>query len=778
MHLIIVESPAKAKTIEGYLGKGYRVEASYGHVRDLSKDNMGIDLANNFAPNYIVIEEKKKRLKELKKELKGISHVYLATDDDREGEAISWHLAQALQLKEPLRIVFQEVTKAAVLEAIKNPRSINEALVEAQQARRILDRIVGFEISPILWKKLKRGLSAGRVQSVAVRLIVEREREIKAFSPTPFFNLKANFETQKGDTFNATLSSRLKDEKEAHDFLTLASTSSFEIKSIEQKEIKQHPSPPFTTSTLQQEASRALGMGLVRTMRLAQQLYEAGHISYMRTDSLNLSQEARQGARKAIFTKYGEHYATERTYKTKTQGAQEAHEAIRPTRFEKSTVQAERDASRLYDLIWSRAMASQMASAVLDRTLLSIAMSKQPNHTFNAKGDVLRFDGFMALYQSSANQEDDAEKGNTQRLPKVAQGEKLELHTLEAKQGNTRPKARYTEATLVRELEERGIGRPSTYAPTIDTIQRREYVLKESRPGTAQEQITLLLKQGKISQQKKEILVGAEKSKLFPTQTGILVSDFLGEHFSKIVDYSFTAQIEDELDKIAKGDYRWQKMLQHFYDTFHPQVLRVQGAEEVTFNKGKMLGTDPKTGKEVHVLIGRYGPFVQLGTTEEGDTEEPKPKRASLRKGQFIENISLEEALDLLRLPKELGLFEELAVVANIGRYGPYVQHDGKFYSLEPTQDPMHISLGEAIEKIKEKRDLEKNRILKTFAEAEDVQVLKGRYGPYIRFKNKNVRIPKDKEPHTLSYKECVTLAAAAKDSPRRKKTAKASNRK
>ena len=760
-HLLIVESPAKAKTIEGYLGKDYQVQSSYGHVRDLAKEGMGVDIKQDFLPNYVLIPEKEKIIKALKKSSQRAVTVYLATDDDREGEAISWHLAETLELKKAQRIVFQEITKKAIQEALSRPRGLNMDLVESQQARRILDRIVGFEISPILWQKIKGGLSAGRVQSVAVRLIVERERQLKSFSSQNFFSVKAALEDQKGSAIQAKLPTRLSQEEDAKDFLSHCASASFSVAEVEKKLLKRNPPPPFMTSTLQQEASRLLGFAVGQTMRLAQRLYEAGKISYMRTDSLHLSDDALSAAAAAIKSQFGEKYYHLRHYKTRSKSAQEAHEAIRPTDFSASSVRDEKGTAKLYDLIWRRAMASQMSTAEIDRTLLHISVSNSKEQLL-ATGEVLRFDGFLRLYVESS--EGDSNEEDRQRLAKIAVGEALMLKEMVATESFTKPAPRYTEATLVRELEEKGIGRPSTYAPTIDTIQKRAYVVKESRPGQAREQIQWRLSDGELERKLLKINTGAEKNKLFPTDIGMLVNDFLQQHFSEVIDYSFTAEIEEKLDKIANGEGKWQQMLALFYKQFHPQVQKTRTVERKDIKKGRQLGKDPHTGKEVHVLLSKFGPYVQLGELEEGSE---KPPRASLRKNLLMENITLQQALDLLKLPRRLGTYENSEVIANEGRYGPYIQHEKKFYNLPKDEDPTRIELPAAITLIKEARLTEKKRVIKAFEEDSNVQVLNGRYGPYIKFGNKNVRIPKNQKPEALSYEDCKKLAERTNSSSR-----------
>ena len=756
-NLLIVESPAKAKTIKNYLGKDFSVESSYGHVRDLAKEEMGIDIKNNFAPKYIIIEGKKAVIRSLKKSAQTSQNIYLATDGDREGEAISWHLIEALGLKESTyRIVFQEITKKAIQDALAQPRSINQALVEAQQARRLLDRIVGFEISPVLWQKIKGGLSAGRVQSVAVRLIVEREREVNNFKRSSFFSTKAQF-SFKDQIFEAQLSEKLSSEEGAKNFLRACKGVSFYIDKVEHKPLQRRPSPPFTTSSLQQEASRLMGFAVAQTMRLAQQLYESGKISYMRTDSVTLSGEALASAAASIGHQFGQKYIKTRQYKTKIRNAQEAHEAIRPTDFSKHPKKSDSSAlERLYALIWKRALASQMADAQIARTILHIS-GKGLDKKFLATGEIIKFDGFLRLYNEAKE-----EQAEAQPLPKLEVGDELALIYMQAKQGFTKPPPRYTEATLVRILEEKGIGRPSTYAPTIETIQKRNYASKESREGVQQMLIAWELKANELKRQELPYYAGAEKKKLFPTDTGIIVNDFLMQYFPNILDYSFTAGIEEKLDHIALGDQAWVEMLRHFYEQFHPQIEKTQAIERKEVQKERLLGKDPETQQEVFVRIGRFGPYAQLGKAKE-EAAAPPP-RASLRKNQLMENISLTEALELFKLPRKLGQFENEEVVASEGRFGPYILHKKKFYSLKKEDlDPLTISLEESVRVIENARTFEKNRIIKTFVENAEVQVLNGRYGPYIKFGDKNVRIPKNKDPKTLSYEECEALAAKTK---------------
>ena len=757
-NLVIVESPAKAKTIEGYLGKDYEVTSSYGHVRDLPKGENAIDIENGFRPTYEVSPDKKDVIKQLKKLSKSAEMIYLASDDDREGEAISWHLKEALELQEAKtkRIVFREITKKAVTNAIENPRGIDLDLVNAQQARRILDRLVGFELSPILWKKIKTGLSAGRVQSVAVRLVVEREREIKEFQPVSSFKVVANFSLPKGKILQAELGKKFSQESDALTFLEKCASAEFSIGNLETKPGKKTPAPPFTTSTLQQEASRKLGYSVAYTMSLAQKLYEAGHITYMRTDSVNLSQEAVNGANKEISGAYGDEFIQNRAYKTKSQSAQEAHEAIRPTNFNKHKLGTNNAENRLYELIWKRAIASQMADAQLEKTTATIDISTA-DEKLVARGEVIKFEGFLKVYLESQDDDGEEDEDNKSMLPPLNIGQVLDLKDMLAKQGFTRHPPRYTEASLVKKLEEMGIGRPSTYAPTISTIQKREYVLKESREGTERAYTELLLAGGKIEPKGKTEITGAEKNKLFPTNIALIVNDFLVGHFPNVIDFSFTANVEQEFDDIANGKVAWENMISSFYGKFHSRVESTEQIARSEVPTSRELGEDPKSGKPVTVKMGRYGAYAQLGANEEESGE--KPQYASLRKDQFIEDISLEDALELFKLPRALGEFEDKPVQANTGRYGPYVRHDGKFASLKKEQDPYTISLEEAIELILEKREADANKYIKTFDEDDQCFVLNGRFGPYIKFGKKNVKIPKDKKPEELTYAECKELA-------------------
>ncbi len=773
-NLVIVESPAKAKTIEGYLGKDYVVKSSYGHVRDLPKGDKAIDIENGFKPTYEISSDKKDIIKELKKLTKDAETVYLASDDDREGEAISWHLQEALKLDQDRtkRIVFREITKNAILSAIQNPRGIDTDLVNAQQARRILDRLVGFEISPVLWKKVKFGLSAGRVQSVAVRLVVEREREIENFEAQSSFKIGARFLLAGGKILKAELPRKFSTKEEAETFLNSCVGATYEIGKLETKPAKKSPAPPFTTSTLQQEASRKLGYSVAYTMSLAQKLYESGKITYMRTDSVNLSQEAVNGATNEIQAAYGADFVQNRVFKTKSSSAQEAHEAIRPTNFNQHSIGGNGAEGRLYELIWKRAIASQMADAQLEKTTASIIISSNQD-TLQAKGEVIKFEGFLKVYMESTDDESEDEE-NQSMLPPLNIGQQLELENMLAKEGFTRHPPRYTEASLVKKLEEMGIGRPSTYAPTISTVQKREYVIKESREGHERTYTELTLKGDQVREATKTEVTGAEKNKLFPTNIAMIVNDFLVDHFRNVVDYSFTAEVEKEFDDIAHGSKKWEEMIKSFYGNFHSQVEASADVQRADISAARELGVDPKTGKNVYARMGRYGAYAQLGESPEQDSD-PKPQYASLRKEQFLENITLEEALDLFKLPREVGEFEEDIMVANIGRFGPYIRHKGKFVSLKKEQDPMTVTEEEAIELILNKREEDANKYIKTFDEDSEVFVLNGRYGPYIKFGKKNVKIPKDKKPEDLTFDECRELADKAPEKKGRRKAAKKS---
>ncbi|MEM8937800.1 MAG: type I DNA topoisomerase [Bacteroidota bacterium] len=757
-NLVIVESPAKAKTIEGYLGKEFQVKSSYGHVRDLPKDDSAIDISNGFTPTYEISKDKKEVVKELKKLAKEAETIFLASDDDREGEAISWHLAEALNLedKKTRRIVFREITKNAIQNAIQNPRGIDIDLVNAQQARRILDRLVGFELSPILWKKIKGGLSAGRVQSVAVRLVVEREREIAQFNPVSSFRITALFTLKEGKILKAELPKKFNTEKEAYDFLEKCKGGEFSIENLETKPAKKSPAPPFTTSTLQQEASRKLGYSVARTMSIAQKLYEAGKISYMRTDSLNLSEEALAAAAKAISKNYGDQYASRRIFKTKNASAQEAHEAIRPTNFKMETAGNDGAEKKLYELIWKRAIASQMSEARLEKTTATIGISTT-DEKLVARGEVIKFEGFLKVYIESVDDETNDE--NTNMLPPLSIGQILDLKELLAKEGFSRHPPRYTEASLVKKLEEMGIGRPSTYAPTISTIQKRNYIEKDTREGYERISIELYLNNGSIKRNEAKEIAGAEKNKLFPTNTAMVVNDFLVDHFPDVIDYHFTADVEQQFDDIAHGKTLWNKMIDQFYGGFHSTVEKSKDLDRSKVNQVRELGEDPKSGEKIYARHGKYGAYVQKGELVEG---EEKPQYASLKHGQFMDTITLDEALELFKLPREVGTFEDKPLVAAVGRYGPYIRHDGKFVSLKKEQDPLTISEGEAIELIHEKREADLNKYIKTFDEDPQVFVLNGRFGPYIRFGKKNVKIPKDKKPEELTFEACKELAEKA----------------
>lgn len=770
-NLVIVESPAKAKTIEGYLGKDFLVKSSYGHVRDLPKGDGAIDIENGFKPKYVVSSDKKQVISELKKLAKDAEMVWLATDDDREGEAISWHLKEALKLKAEgtKRIVFREITKSAVVSAINNPRTIDEDLVNAQQARRVLDRLVGFELSPILWKKIKYGLSAGRVQSVAVRIVVEREREIEKFEAKSSYKITAVFDLGDGKELKAELPKKFSSEDEAKAFLDKCNGAQFSIGNLETKPAKKSPAPPFTTSTLQQEASRKLSFPVGLTMSLAQKLYEGGHITYMRTDSVNLSDLALEAAKDTISNDYGPEYAQARKFKTKSQSAQEAHEAIRPTSFDAREPVSDYNQQRLYELIWKRAIASQMADAKLEKTTASIDISTTSEQLV-ATGQVIKFEGFLKVYLESTD-DDDKDEESKGMLPPLAIGQTLDLSAMKATQRFSRPPARYTEASLVKKLEEMGIGRPSTYAPTISTIQKREYVIKESRQGKEREYIELTLETGEVSRNENIEITGTEKGKLFPTNMGIVVNDFLVKHFPNVVDYSFTAKVEEQFDIIAKGKIPWNQMLKNFYGDFHETVETTANADRVDAGLERELGMHPENGKKVIVRMGRYGPFAQIGSTD----DEEKPLYASLRKEQLLESITLEDALELFKLPRQVGTFEDKVITAAIGKFGPYIRHDGKFVSLPKEHDPHTVEEDVAIELIKAKREADAKKIIKVFDENPDVRVLNGRWGPYIAFKKKNFKIPKDVDANELSLEKCIEIIEtppAKKKTTRKKKKA------
>jgi DNA topoisomerase I len=820
-NLVIVESPAKAKTIEGYLGKDFIVKSSFGHIRDLPEKELGINIEKDFEPTYEVSADKTKVVSELKKLAKDME-VWLATDDDREGEAISWHLAKALGLgNDTKRIVFREITKNAILKAIESPRKINDNLVNAQQARRILDRLVGFQLSPVLWKKVRAGdrknLSAGRVQSVTVRLVVEREREIEKFNSVGTFKIVAVFEVENKKVLKAELASNFEKQEDTEKFLKDCLPATYKIASLEVKPASKSPAPPFTTSTLQQEASRKLSFSVQQTMTLAQKLYESGAITYMRTDSTNLSQEAIEKAKAEIIGSFGEKYSKPRTFKTKDKSAQEAHEAIRPTDFANTSAGSDRNEKRLYELIHKRALASQMADAALERTIAKINISTRPEE-LTASGEVIKFDGFLKLYLESTDEEDEESKD---MLPPLNIGQVLGLIQMKATERYSRPPARYTEASLVKKLEEQGIGRPSTYAPTISTVIRREYVEKGDRPAMQREAKEWTLEKGQISFAINTENFGAEKAKLFPTNLGIVVNDYLVENFADVVNYKFTAKVEDEFDDIAEGSVSWQSMIKDFYSGFNAQIEKATGEEGGKSITAYELGLDPESGKKLFAKIGKFGPYLQIGES----TDEEKPTFVSLKKGTLISSLSYEDALKVLsgpKLPLELGLHEGLPIVVNEGRYGPYVQHDGKYYNLEKGEDPLTVNMERAIEVINLKKsgadgslpreleaidgeavsigkgrfgpyikigsayvniprgedpltiDVERvkvlvaeskqaaaNKIIREYPENTNVKVLNGRYGPYIQIGKRNVKIPKGTEPSTLSLEDCLKLGEA-----------------
>ena len=756
-NLVIVESPAKAKTIEGYLGKDYIVKSSFGHVRDLAKKGLAIDIEAKFTPNYEVSADKKQVVAELKKLAKEADTVWLATDEDREGEAISWHLYETLDLakKDTKRITFNEITKVAVTRAIERPRAINKELVDAQQARRVLDRIVGFELSPVLWRKVRPSLSAGRVQSVAVRLIVEREREIEKFNTESFYKVQAEFNTTDG-LLKAELNQQLSEKSAAQQILEQAKTANFFVEDVQQKPATKSPAAPFTTSTLQQEASMKLGFSVTKTMSVAQRLYESGHITYMRTDSVNLSETAIAAAKEAITSQFGANYSKPTKYSTKSSGAQEAHEAIRPTDFTQPTIQAERDETRLYELIWKRGIASQMAQAQLERTTIKIGGLNGSNY-FHAKGEVIVFDGFLKVYLAT-NLDDDAEENAETEglLPKVQVNEPLKLHLALATERFSRAPSRYVEATLVKKLEELGIGRPSTYAPTISTIQKRTYVEKKEREGAIRHYAQLELKAGNISEQSKSETTGKERNKLSPTDIGIVVTDFLVAHFEQILDYQFTAKVEAEFDEIAQGNLNWTDMLQSFYGPFHHHVEEtLEHSERATGERE--LGIDPKTQRKVIARIGRFGPMIQIGDEK---SDGLKPQFASLQGNQSINNITLEEALKLFDLPRILGEHNGEVVKVNIGRFGPYVQVGKRFSSIPKDEDPLSMDLGRAVELDTLKQEEAAKALIKTFEENPDVQLLNGRYGAYLKIGKNNYKLPKDAQPEILTLEECLEIAA------------------
>lgn len=769
-NLVIVESPAKAKTIEGYLGKDFKVLSSYGHVRDLPKGGINIDVENNFEPTYKVSADKKDVISALKKETKVADTVWLATDDDREGEAISWHLHEALSLekKDSKRIVFREITKKAILKSIESPRTIDLDLVNAQQARRILDRLVGYELSPVLWKKVKPGLSAGRVQSVTVRLIVEREKEIMAFSPVPYYKISALFDVE-GRTLKGELPSKFKTNEEAKQFVEDCVNAVFSIKDLQKKPAQRKPAAPFTTSTLQQEAGRKLGYSVAQTMTLAQRLYESGKITYMRTDSVNLSDFAVESATKEIESAYGNDYVHVRKYSSKDENAQEAHEAVRPTDFSAHTVDGESGEKRLYELIWKRAIASQMSNAQLEKTEAIIDISSR-KEDLKAHGEVVTFEGFLKVYIESKDDENDEDtKG---MLPPLSVGQNLTLDVLNATERFTKPSARYSEASLVKKLEDLGIGRPSTYAPTISTVQKRGYVEKETRDGKQRPFITISLKDKNVKEESTIENYGAEKNKLFPTDIAMVVNDFLVENFPNVTDFSFTANIEKEFDEIAGGNVKWEEMLQDFYGDFHLKVGKAETIDRADIDTSRVLGKDPKTGKTMLVRLAKFGPVCQIGTPEELEEDE-KPQYANIPKGKMMSEITFEDALEYFKLPRAIGDFDGHELIANIGRFGPYIKFDKLFISIPKGEDPMTIDLERSIELVKIKLEAEANKYITTWDENPDIQVLNGRYGPYIKAGKKNVKIPKDLVPEELTLEQCIELAEKAPEKKGRKTAAK-----
>ena len=774
-NLVIVESPAKAKTIEKFLGKDYKVMSSYGHIRDLKKKEISVDL-NSLEPHYEIPEEKKKLVGELKKNAKEAQRIWLASDEDREGEAISWHLCEVLGLdeKNTNRIVFHEITKPAILEAIKNPRHLDMNLVNAQQARRVLDRLVGFKLSPVLWRKVKPALSAGRVQSVAVRLIVEREREIQQFNSEPYYRVTAVFRTigldkEAKQEVKAELGKRFKTHEEAVAFLEKCKTATFSVDAIAKKPLKRTPAPPFTTSTLQQEAARKLGFTVSQTMMVAQRLYESGRITYMRTDSVNLSSLCVNACKEEITRLYGAEYCKERHYHTHSKGAQEAHEAIRPTYIGKPTIDGNSQEKRLYDLIWKRTVACQMADAQIEKTTVDIN-ANGTEETFVANGEVIVFDGFIKAYHESTEEEDNAAENLSHRLPALKQGDLLQREEIIATERFSLAPARYTEASLVHKLEELGIGRPSTYAPTISTIQQREYVQKGDKKGAERKFTVDTLKEENITTIDKTEMAGADKGKLIPTDIGTVVNDFLMKNFPDIMDYNFTANVEQEFDKIAEGKAQWNKEMKTFYQKFEPEVEEVMNARSEHKAGERLLGNDPTSGKPVFVKIGRYGPVVQIGTAE----DKEKPRFSQLPSNKSMNDITLSEALELFKLPRTIGEFEGKTVTIGAGRFGPYILHDKKYTSLPKEDDPMTITLDEATELIKKKRLQEAQRHLKKFAEDENMEVMNGRFGPYIAYNGKNYRMPKSlhEKAAELTYEECMDVVKNAPEpkTSRRKK--------
>lgn len=768
-NLVIVESPAKAKTIEKFLGENFVVKSSYGHVRDLLKKELGVDIEGGFIPLYEVSSDKKKVVNELSKLAKEADIVWLASDEDREGEAISWHLFETLDLDKDKtkRIVFNEITKDAILKAIDNPRSIDKNLVDAQQARRVLDRLVGFEVSPILWKKVKPALSAGRVQSVAVKLIVEKEEEIKNFKPEVYYRVTALFSPNekgtKDNTIKAELSTRLKSSKEVISFINNIKDGKFTVTDIEKKSVSKNPAPPFTTSSLQQEASRKLGFSVNKTMMVAQQLYESGKITYMRTDSVNLSSLALNTAKAEIEKVYGKEYSKPRNFTTKTKGAQEAHEAIRPTYISNHEVDGDSSQQKLYSLIWKRTIASQMSSAKVENTTVTIYSDKENKKHFIAKGEILLFDGFLKVYNESKDDEDEEESSIINI--NLKKNQELFMQQLEALEKTTNPPYRYSEASLVKKMEELGIGRPSTYAPTISTIQKREYVEKIKLPGKKVTLNIIKYKSGKITESTYTEKQGAVNGKLAPTDIGTVVNTFLDNNFSDILNYNFTAEIEKQFDEIAKGNLKWQDMISDFYEPFHKEVVNADENSEKVRGE-RLLGVDPKSGKNVYVKLGRYGLMAQIG---EADDDE-KPRFAGLTKDMKLDTVTFEEVMELFKFPKNVGNFEDKELIVGLGKYGPYIRHNNKFYSIPKELEPLEVTEEQAIDIIKEKRKAEKSKIINTFKEdGSEMQVLNGRYGPYIAYKKKNYKIPKSMEPDKLSKKDCLEIIEKAKSKKKKK---------
>ena len=781
MNLVIVESPKKAELISGFLKKhqlnDYKVMASAGHVRDLKQHSFSVNVEDHFRPEYVITEDKKSLVRELKAAAKKADLVYLASDEDREGEAIAWHLSEALELKpeKTRRIVFHEITAEAFLHALEHPREVNMNLVDAQQARRVLDRIVGFELSPVLWKRIRPSLSAGRVQSVAVRLIVDREREITAFVPQSSYRLQATFVLPSGERLLTELNHRFATEAEAEALMTRCATADFSIGAITRRAARRSPAAPFTTSTLQQEAAHKLGYSVSQTMRLAQSLYESGHITYMRTDSVNLSSQALGAIARQIEKHPGKEYHQPRRFQTKSKGAQEAHEAIRPTYIDRERVGGTPQEQRLYDLIRKRTLASQMADAEIERTTVSIPVAGT-DYAFTAQGEVITFRGFLDVYMESTGEEGNAEV--TKLLPAVKEREALSLEALTGEERFTQRPARYPEASMVSKMEELGIGRPSTYAPTIQTIQNRGYVERADREGQRRNYTVLTLKDGAVKRAVKSEVYGADKGKLLPTDVGIVVNDFLVDQFPNIVDYNFTARVEEEFDTIAEGKTAWSGAIGDFYQRFHPEVERATHERPAQRVGQRILGVQPSTGLQVSVSIGRYGPMAQLGTAEDAE----KPRFASLQKGQSLETITLEEALSLFDLPKNIGEYEGEVMTVAVGRFGPYVRHAGKFYSLPKDTDPLSCTAEQAIEIIREKRESEEKSLLKSFTEDADLSIRTGRFGPYLKYKTDNYKLPKDVDPTSMSYDDCMKLiaetpaktarkGAARKSSPRAKKS-------